>query len=78
MLSLAFESMRNLVRPGVVYRSIRETMPEVETVFAWRQDNDTPLLNTFRGFVDDFVSSMKHPPTANATRHDATLPTLYH
>ena len=67
--------MQNLVRPGVVYRSIRETMPEVEMVFAWRQDNDTPLLNTFRGFVDDFVSSMKHAPVVNATMQSYVLPT---
>ena len=46
-LALVPQSVANLMRPGVEYRSLRDTTPLVETGVAWRRDNASPVLRSF-------------------------------
>ena len=48
-LALVPQSVSNLMRPGVEYRALRDTAPQVETGLAWRRDNPSPVL---QGFLD--------------------------
>ncbi|HJU99018.1 MAG TPA: LysR family transcriptional regulator [Burkholderiaceae bacterium] len=48
-LALVPQSVSNLMRPGVEYRSLRDPTPLVETGLAWRRDHVTPVL---QGFLD--------------------------
>ena len=46
-LALVPQSVSNLMRPGVEYRSLRDATPLVETGLAWRRDNMSPVLQGF-------------------------------
>ena len=46
-IALVPQSVSNLKRPGVVYRKLREPTPSIETGFAWRRDNPSPVLRAF-------------------------------
>jgi DNA-binding transcriptional LysR family regulator len=46
-IALVPQSVSNLKRPGVTYRALREQAPLVETGFAWRRDNPSPVLQAF-------------------------------
>lgn len=46
-IALVPQSVSNLKRPGVVYQAIPELQATVEIGVAWRQDNRSPVLNTF-------------------------------
>jgi DNA-binding transcriptional LysR family regulator len=46
-IALVPQSVSNLQRPGVVYRPLREATPSIETGFAWRRDNPSPVLRAF-------------------------------
>ncbi len=48
-LALVPQSVSNLMRPGVEYRSLHDPTPTVETGLAWRRDNPSPVL---QGFLD--------------------------
>lgn len=48
-LALVPQSVSNLMRPGVEYRSLRDPTPLVETGLAWRREHVTPVL---QGFLD--------------------------
>jgi DNA-binding transcriptional LysR family regulator len=48
-ITLTAASMANLQRPGVVYKSLREPTPELETAVAWRNNMASPVV---RGFLD--------------------------
>ncbi len=48
-LALVPQSVSNLMRPGVEYRSLHDPSPQVETGLAWRRDNRSPVL---LGFLD--------------------------
>jgi DNA-binding transcriptional LysR family regulator len=48
-LALVPQSVSNLMRPGVEYRSLADATPLVETGLAWRRDNASPVLS---GFLD--------------------------
>ena len=48
-LALVPQSVSNLMRPGVEYRTLRDPSPQVETGLAWRRDNRSPVL---LGFLD--------------------------
>jgi len=47
--ALVPQSVSNLMRPGVEYRSLAVPTPLVETGLAWRRDNASPVLH---GFLD--------------------------
>ena len=47
VVSLVWECMRNLRRPGVVYRPLAEETPRLETALAWRRDDPSPVLAAF-------------------------------
>lgn len=40
-------SLRHLARTGVVYRSLKEASPLIETVLAWRRNDNRPTLDRF-------------------------------
>lgn len=46
-LALVPQSVSNLMRPGVEYRALIDTTPQVETGLAWRRDNTSPVLQGF-------------------------------
>ena len=46
-VSLVWECMRNLGRPGVVYRPLADQTPRLETALAWRLDDSSPVLAAF-------------------------------
>jgi DNA-binding transcriptional LysR family regulator len=48
-LALVPQSVSNLMRPGVTYRTLASPTPLVETGLAWRRDNASPVL---RGFIE--------------------------
>lgn len=46
-VSLVWESMRNLKRPGVVYTGLAGPVPTLATAVAWRRDNPSVVLKAF-------------------------------
>jgi DNA-binding transcriptional LysR family regulator len=46
-IALVPQSVSNLKRPGVEYRSLTGKPPLVETGLAWRRDNISPVLHAF-------------------------------
>jgi DNA-binding transcriptional LysR family regulator len=46
-IALVPQSVSNLMRPGVEYRALLDTTPQVETGLAWRRDNSSPVLQGF-------------------------------
>lgn len=55
-LSFAPASTKNLQRPGVVYRPLKESSPEVEMAIARRREDPSPVLQAFLETVDEIVS----------------------
>lgn len=54
-VALVPASLQNLQRAGVVYRSLEESTPEVEIAVAWRQHDDSPVLQKFIDSVRQVV-----------------------
>lgn len=46
-ITLVPASARNLRRPGVVYRPLRDPAPVTELSLAWRRDDSSPVLHAF-------------------------------
>jgi DNA-binding transcriptional LysR family regulator len=46
-IALVPQSVSNLKRPGVEYKTLRGKTPLVETGLAWRHDNPSPVLHAF-------------------------------
>jgi DNA-binding transcriptional LysR family regulator len=46
-IALVPQSVSNLKRPGVEYRTLSDQTPLVETGIAWRHDNASPVLHAF-------------------------------
>lgn len=46
-IALVPQSVSNLKRPGVEYRTLSNRTPLVETGLVWRRDNASPVLNAF-------------------------------
>jgi DNA-binding transcriptional LysR family regulator len=46
-IALVPQSVSNLKRPGVEYRSLAGQTAIIETGLAWRRDNDSPVLRAF-------------------------------
>ncbi|MDY7573791.1 LysR substrate-binding domain-containing protein [Actimicrobium sp. CCI2.3] len=46
-IALVPQSVSNLKRPGVEYKTLRGKTPLVETGLAWRRDNHSPVLHAF-------------------------------
>lgn len=46
-MALVPQSVSNLKRPGVEYRSLHDKTPQVETGLAWRRNNSSPVLRAF-------------------------------
>jgi DNA-binding transcriptional LysR family regulator len=46
-IALVPQSVSNLKRPGVEYKSLSGKAVAVETGLAWRRDNTSPVLHTF-------------------------------
>jgi DNA-binding transcriptional LysR family regulator len=50
-IALVPQSVSNLKRPGVEYRSLAGKAPTVETGLAWRRDNRSPVLRAFLDLI---------------------------
>ncbi|MEH1834538.1 MAG: LysR family transcriptional regulator [Nostoc sp.] len=46
-IAIAPSSLQNLQRVGVVYRTVEEKTPLVETAIVWREEDMTPVLREF-------------------------------
>ena len=46
-IAIAPSSLQNLQRAGVVYRTLEEKTPLVETAVVWREEDMTPVLKEF-------------------------------
>lgn len=46
-IALLPASVKHFQRPGVVYRSLQPSSPNVELAMAWRRDDSSPVLQTF-------------------------------
>jgi DNA-binding transcriptional LysR family regulator len=46
-IALVPQSVSNLKRPGVEYKTLAQKTPLVETGLAWRRDNTSPVLRAF-------------------------------
>ena len=52
-MALVPQSVSNLKRPGVEYRSLRDAAPLIETGLAWRRDNASPVLAALLAMLRD-------------------------
>jgi DNA-binding transcriptional LysR family regulator len=52
-ITLAPESLRNLQRTGIVYRELKDSVPQIETGLVWRKRHTTSALK-------DFVTLARH------------------
>lgn len=52
-MALVPQSVSNLKRPGVQYRSLRGAAPLIETGLAWRRDNVSPVLAALLAMLRD-------------------------
>ena len=62
-VSLVWECMRNLARPGVVYRPLAEPTPLMSTALAWRRNDPSPVFEAFLAVAAQVVEVKK--PEAN-------------
>ena len=53
-IALVPQSVSNLMRPGVEYRSLSDPTPLVETGLAWRRDNNSPVLQGFLELLREY------------------------
>ncbi|MDJ0633760.1 MAG: LysR family transcriptional regulator [Xenococcaceae cyanobacterium MO_188.B29] len=54
-VSLVSESLQNINRPGVVYRKLDVTTPELELVAAWKKEKVSPVLPKFLQVVTEIT-----------------------
>jgi DNA-binding transcriptional LysR family regulator len=52
-MALVPQSVSNLKRPGVEYRSLHDAAPLIETGLAWRHDNASPVLAALLAMLRD-------------------------
>ena len=60
-VSLVWECMRNLARPGVVYRPLAERTPRMRTALAWRRGDPSPVLEAFLALASDAAGKAGEP-----------------
>jgi DNA-binding transcriptional LysR family regulator len=65
--SLVWECMRNLRRPGVVYRPLAEETLRMQTALAWRRDSVSPVLREFIALAAEYAGKAEGPE-ADPTR----------
>ena len=74
-ISLVPESVRALVREGVVYRELPPGGPTVELAMAWRSEDRSPVLEAFkevaRERVAEAVAARRPPPGGERGRRPA-------
>ena len=46
-ICLVPDHIKNIKRPGVLYKSLSGSPPMVEIAVAWRNDNHSPLIDSF-------------------------------
>lgn len=56
-IALLSASVKQFQRPGVVYRELQPSTPEVALAMIWRRDNLSPVLQAFLGVVRRIVNS---------------------
>lgn len=59
-VSLVWESMRDLKRPGVVYSRLTDPAPRMATAVAWRRDNHSPVLRAFVDVARETSGAVSH------------------
>lgn len=64
-VALVPASLQNLQRVGVVYKSLRETTPQVETAIVWRPDSTSGVLREFLQVVKCYVNARSNKIACN-------------
>jgi DNA-binding transcriptional LysR family regulator len=54
-IALIPASIRGLRSDGVVYREIREPLPQAEMIVAWRRDDQSPTLRAFLNVIKEIL-----------------------
>jgi DNA-binding transcriptional LysR family regulator len=70
--SLVWECMRNLRRPGVVYRPLAGEELRMQTALAWRRDDTSPVLREFVALAVEYAGEAEE--TEADLPSDAVLP----
>ncbi|ESA35986.1 family transcriptional regulator [Leptolyngbya sp. Heron Island J] len=52
-------SMQKISRPGVVYRKLQEETPILQLAMAWKDDQKSPVLDSFLTVVNDWETAEK-------------------
>jgi DNA-binding transcriptional LysR family regulator len=60
-MALVPQSVSNLKRPGVEYRSLSDAAPLIETGLAWRRDNVSPVLAALLAMLRDPAAPIQLP-----------------
>lgn len=50
-VTLVPASLQNLMRTGIVYRTLQEPTPKVETAVVWRRDDTSPVVHGFLNVI---------------------------
>ena len=53
-------SMQKISRPGVVYRNLQEETPILQLAMAWKDDQKSPVLESFLTVVNDWETVQKY------------------
>ncbi|MGD1949863.1 MAG: LysR family transcriptional regulator [Leptolyngbyaceae cyanobacterium] len=61
-IGIAFvaDSMQKISRPGVVYRQLQEDTPTLELAIAWKNEQQSPVLQSFLTVVNDWLGLVKN------------------
>ena len=54
-IAIVPESLQNLQRTGVIYKSFVEETPQVSIAMIWRKNDESAILQKFLGVAQDIV-----------------------
>ena len=72
-VSLVWESMGNLKRPGVVYSRLAEPAPRMATAVAWRRGNPSAVVKNFVEVVKGLGLAVSHVSEPTGPRNASTV-----
>ena len=64
-IALLPASFKHFQRPGVIYRRLQPSTPEIELAIAWRRDDPSPVLQAFLEVVREFAALVNGEQASN-------------